>query len=254
MRGYAEGRCRRAMNYYVDIHANLLPGLAGLGGGSLTEQQADARISVFKESNVKLAVAAPYFDPAAYTPEEFTALRDEKIAALAETAAPMRIVGGAVLPYSFCMEQPRLLRQLAIGSSGYFLVELPHEPVSADLCEQLSRLKIVSSMCPIAADADRLFDVWSPEDWIAVRRAGILLQISVNGLLRPENRKLTLYLLANQYAHLIATGSRDIAEQLGFAETMRIVQRSLPAQYYRRVKNNAGMVLSDAEPSAFLQG
>ena len=241
------------MNYYADIHANLLPGLAGLGGGVLTESEAAARISVFKESNIKLAVAAPYYDPAANTPEEFLAQRDAKIAALTQIAAPMRIVGGAVLPFGFCMDQPKLLRQFAVGASGYFLVDLPHEPVSTELCEQLSRLKIVSGMCPVAADADRLYDTWSPEDWIAVRQAGILLQLSVNGLLRPENRKLTLYLLANQYAHLIASGSRDIGEPLGFAEAMRIVQRSLPAQFYRRVKNNAGMLLSDAEPSAFLQ-
>ena len=31
------------MNYYVDIHANLLTGLAGLGGGKLTGSEAEAR-------------------------------------------------------------------------------------------------------------------------------------------------------------------------------------------------------------------
>ena len=51
------------MNYYVDIHANLLPGLAGLGGGKLTGSEAEARLAVFQESNIKLAVAAPYYDP-----------------------------------------------------------------------------------------------------------------------------------------------------------------------------------------------
>ena len=80
----------------------------------------------------------------------------------------------------------------------------------------------------------------------------MLLQISVNGLLNTEYRKLSLYLLANQYAHFVATGSRDITEPLHFSEAMRIIQRSLPAQLYRRIKNNAGMLLSNAEPASFM--
>ena len=245
------GEAQCIMNYYVDIHANLLPGLAGLGGGTLTGKEAEERLAVFQESNIKLAVAAPYYDPEQRTPETFVAQRDEKIAALEQCGVPVRIVGGAVLPFSYCMESPRQLKPFTIGSSGYFLIDLPDAPVTAELCEQLTRLRIVSGLCPIAADVDRYFASWSPEDWIALKQSGILLQMSVTGLLCPEHRTLALYLLANQYAHLIATGSRAITETLSFAEAMRIVQRSLPAQYYRRVKNNAGMLLSDAEPSAF---
>ncbi|MBR6718668.1 MAG: hypothetical protein IKI77_10070 [Oscillospiraceae bacterium] len=240
------------MNYYVDIHSNLLPELAGLGNRPMTETEAAARISELQESNIKQAVAAPYFDPAAMPAEDFLALRDAKLAALAETAHPMRIVGGAVLPFSYCLAHARALQPFAVGGSSYFLIDLPAEPIRGTLCEDLSRLRIVSGMCPIAADADRLFDLWTPEDWIALKQAGILLQISVNGLLRQEHRKLTLYLLVNEYAHFVATGSREVEQPLHFADAMRILQRSLPSQNYRRVKNNAGMLLSNAEPSAFL--
>ena len=76
------GEAQCIMNYYVDIHANLLPGLAGLGGGTLTGKEAEERLAVFQESNIKLAVAAPYYDPEQRTPETFVAQRDEKIAAL----------------------------------------------------------------------------------------------------------------------------------------------------------------------------
>ena len=31
-----------------------------------------------------------------------------------------------------------------------------------------------------------------------------------------------------------------------------MIQRSLPAQLYRRIKNNAGMLLSNAEPASFM--
>ena len=86
---------------------NLLPALAGLGNRPMTETEAAARISELQESNIKQAVAAPYFDPAAMPAEDFLALRDAKLAALAETAHPMRIVGGAVLPFSYCLAHAR---------------------------------------------------------------------------------------------------------------------------------------------------
>ncbi len=240
------------MNYYVDMHANLLPELAGLGQRAMTDQEAAARLEDFRESNMKMIVAAPYYQPEQCSPEAFLAQRDEKIRAIAESAQPMRIVGGAVLPFSFCKAYPRELKPLTLGDSDYILVDLPCQPLTEEFCEDISRLRIVSGLCPVAADIDRCFEIWSPEELIVLRKAGILLQISVSGLLRQEFRKLSLYLLANQHAHFLATGGRDIAEPLRFIEAMRIIQRSLPAQLYRRIKNNAGMLLSNAEPSAFL--
>ena len=43
-----------------------------------------------------------------------------------------------------------------------------------------------------------------------------------------------------------------IGEPLRFTEAMRFIQRSLPAELYRRIKNNAGLLLSNAEPSVFV--
>lgn len=240
------------MNYYVDMHANLLPGLAGLGQRALTEEEAKNRLEAFRESNMKIVVAAPYYDPEAFSPADFLRLRDEKIAALTEAELPFRIVGGAVLPYSFCIENPRILRQFSLGESEYILIDLPAVPMTEEFCEEISRLRIVSGLCPIAADIDRRYTLWSPAELVTLREAGILLQISIDGLLRLEFRKLSLFLLANQHAHFVATGARRIEDPLRFIEAMRFVQRSLPAQLYRRIKNNPGMLLSNAEPSAFL--
>ena len=251
------------MNYYVDVHSNLLPGLAGLENRALTETESEERLAVFRQSNIKIAVAAPVFQPTVRDAKGFLALRDEKIAAVERVAAahaaaeqstlPLRIVRGAVLPLQYCLDNPRTLSQFSLGESDYILIDLPRTAITEDFCGALSRLRIVSGLCPVAVDIDRYFDQWSPEDWITLRQTGMLLQISVNGLIQQKYRKLSLYLLANQYAHFIATGSRQIEEPLRFAETMRMVQRSLPAQLYRRIKNNAGMLLSNAEPSAFYE-
>jgi len=240
------------MNYYVDIHANLLPGLPVVGGGALSADNARARVDAFRDSNIKIAVAAPFFNPDIHEPDAFLQARSEKLEALRESAAPMRLVSGAVVPFAYCVEHPRELKQFVLGESGYLMIDLPYENVTAELCEEIKRLQIVSGLFPIAVDIDRFFGLWTPEEWIVLRKTGILLQISVEGILQLENRKLALYLLANQYAHFVSTGARDINAPLNFTEAMRLIQRSLPAQYYRRIKNNAGMLLSNAEPASFL--
>lgn len=252
-RGGSRCKAQCRMNYYVDMNANLLPGMSDPEGRTLTESEAAARLAEFRESNMKMIVAAPYFRPETDTPAAFLAARDEKIAAISEAAQPIRLVGGAVLPFGYCTAHPRDLKQFALGESDFILVDLPQEPLTEALCEEISRLRIVSGLCPVAADIDRCFEVLSPEELIALRKAGILLQISVNGVLRQDYRKLSIYLLANQHAHFLATGSRPFGEPMRFVEAMRIIQRSLPAQLYRRIKNNAGMLLSNAEPSAFLE-
>jgi len=241
------------MNYYVDIHSNLSPAVPTVSGGTLTREEALSRTELFRDSNIKTAVAAPFFSPDFTDSQAFLKARDHAISGLGDSAQPMRIVGGAVLPLQYCLEHPRDLRQFALGESDYLLIELPHGRITGELCENITRLRIVSGLYPVAVDIDRHYDIWTPEDWIALRPTGTLLQISIDGLLNPEHRKLSLYLLANQYAHFVATGSRNIKEPLHFTEAMRIIQRNLPAQLYRRVKNNPGMLLSNAEPSAFLE-
>ncbi len=239
------------MNFYVDIHANILPGVRGIIGLPLTAEQAASRLSAMREGNIKLAVAAPRFQPEACSCTDFFAARDAALAEIAEQAQPIRIAAGAVVPFDYCMAHPRELSAFAISGCDYFLMDLPSKTPTEQFCEQLKKLRIVSGLCPVAVDIDRYFEIWSPENWIALHQAGILMQISVNGLLLAEQRRLSLYLLANSYAHFVATGSRAAEEPLRFTEAMRMVQRSLPAQIYRRIKNNSGMLLSNAEPSSF---
>ena len=227
------------MNYYVDLNAQILPGFAA---SPLNKEQAENRTETLRESNIKQAVAAPFYGFGAAEPDytTFLAARDAAAAAINEQGGSMRVVTGAVLSLTGCMEHPRELKPAAIGDTNYLLVYLPKEPVTESLCDELSRLHIVSGLCPILADADRYYDIWSPEDFLTLRENGLLFQISAEGVLDSAHRKLSLFLLANHYAQFVASGAVHTEEPPHFTEAMRVIQRSLPAQSYRRIKNNAG--------------
>ncbi len=240
------------MNYYADIHANILPDMDFAGGSVLRGERQKSRVTAMRESNIKQAIAAPLYDPEKWTPREFLDARDEKFERIERETPSMRLVRGAAVRYDFCVAHAKELSDFALGGTGYFLVDLPDTPVTRQICEDLHKTHIVSRLCPIVADADRFYDIWAPEQWPWLRESGILAQISIDGILRPERRDFSLFLLANQFAQFIATGGRDTGEDLRFSDAMRIVQRSLPAQVYKRVKNNSGMLLSNASPSEFL--
>ena len=240
------------MNYYVDIYANILPGMPVVAGDALTAEQAEERRLVFRESNIKSAVAAPLYVPEIGTPSDFLAMRDARIAAGSDPEQFPKLVPGAVVPLSYCLSHMRELECFVIGKSQYLLIDLPRQPITEEFCDALSRLRIVSGLCPVAVDTERFYGFWSPEDWLTLRQTGCLMQLSIDGLLDAEHRRFSLYLLANQYVHFVATGARTVSEPLRFREALRIVQRSLPADLYRRVKNNGGMLLSNAAPLSFI--
>ena len=246
------------MNRYVDIYTNILPTMDAVGNAAPTREQAATRLAQSEQNCIKTLIAAPL-----YTPEKFASLDDffdmrrEACLALnaesAELSHPVRVHEGAVLQYSpDLLKLGDKLKRFSLADSRYMLLNLPPEHLGADFYDDMTKLQVVSGLTPILADFDRFYGMFTLEDYIPLREAGILLQISADGLLTPEKRKLSLYLLANQRAHFVASGSQPADEPVRLGEAMRVVQRSLPSDLYRRIKNNAGMLISDASPSEFL--
>lgn len=246
------------MNRYVDIYTNILPTMDTVGNGAPTQEQAVRRLAQSEQNCIKTVIAAPLYTPETYaSPDEFFEKRREICLALnaesAKLAHPVRVQEGVILQYSSdLLRLGDKLKRFSLADSRYMLLDLPIGHLDANFYDDMTKLQVVSGLTPILADFDRFYSMFTLEDYIPLREAGILLQISADGLIAPEKRKLSLYLLANQRAHFVASGSQSPESPVRLGEAMRIVQRSLPSDLYRRIKNNAGMLLSDAAPSEFL--
>lgn len=246
------------MNRYVDIYTNILPTMPTAGQSAPTMEQALARITTAEQTSTKIMIAAPCYEPAAYASlDAFFEQRHEMTmkmcAESASLAHPVRILEGSVLHYTpDLLSYGEKLRRFSIADSGYMLMDLPEMSLNEAFYDDMKKLKLVSGLTPILCDFDRFYNLFTLEDFFAFHEAELLIQISADGLVSPEKRKLSLYLLANQHVHFIASGSQTADSPVSLSDAMRIVQRSLPSEIYRRIKNNTGMLLSDASPSEFL--
>ncbi|MBR3679439.1 MAG: hypothetical protein IKL87_04475 [Oscillospiraceae bacterium] len=245
------------MNRFVDIYANILPDMATVGHKAPTKVQALTRLEQAEAGSVKTILAAPLYTPERYPSiDRFFEMRDERCAALNDRTAkhshPVKVLGGAVLHYDpSLLKLGDKIRRFSLGASRYMLIDLPNIRLTPEFFETMTRLQVVSGLTPILADFDRFYDAFTLEDFFALREAGILLQISADGITALEKRKLSLYLIGNENIHFIASGSQPPEEPLRIPDAMRMAQRNLPVEIYRRIKNNSGMLLSDASPSEF---
>ena len=248
------------MNYFADIYLNILPDMPIANTEALSEQTVLSRLQELRTNRVKTIAVTPHYQPAQETISDFLAKRQQHIEQVerlaAEAGVSLRILQGAVVDFTDCISLTKSLPQLAIEQTEYLLVNLSPQIVADHaFFDTLNRIQILSRLCLIVVDIDQRFDVLSLSDCIALHHAGLLLQISASGLLDSNTRKQSLYLLANRYAQFVATGARPADAPLCLLDAMRALQRNLPAELYRRIKNNSGILLStNASPTEFFNG
>ncbi|MBE6854684.1 MAG: hypothetical protein E7501_03405 [Ruminococcus sp.] len=242
------------MNKYVDIHTHILP-RTPLGPSDV--ETALEMLQALGTHGIKTAVATPLFDAACKSLDDFLQSRDDAFRALLPLippTAPNVVCGACVL---LCPEvlKCRQLDRLRISETDFALVKIPdNAEISEELLSLLEHFRTASQLTPIICEADTLFAHTNIEDLLALQENGALLQISCGGILSQETRKLCLYLLGNHIAQFVSSGFRETAESPQLIEAIRVLKRSLPLEKYKRIKNNAGMLLSGAERSTLIGG
>lgn len=202
---------------------------------------------------VKTVVATPCFDASKQSVEAFLERREEAFSALADAigdAVVPNVTLGAEVVFNLAALTCRGLEKLALAGTDYMLVRLPDEPkIDEEFLERFARFHIASRLNPVIADIDTCFAKISVQDLFVLSHAGALLQVSCPGLLNHDTRKCSLYLLGNHVAQFVSSGVCPDDESPLVTEAMRLLKRSLPLEKYKRIKNNAGMLLSNAARS-----
>lgn len=245
------------MNRFVDIHANIIPDMQAVRYHAPSERSAIQQLRKAETENVKTVVATPLYDTTLYPEADmFLEMRRMRCAelnvALTDKSSALRVMGGAIVRYdSSLLQMGGRLRRFTLADSRYLLVDLPDTVFSANFFAEIERFRLYSGLTPIVADIDRFYNDLDLHSVQRLHDAGVLLQISADGLLSLERRNFSLYLLSNKYAHFIASGCQQPSKVIQIADAMRVAQRMLPSELYRRIKNNAGMLLADPSPDDF---
>lgn len=243
------------MNRYVDIHTHVLQEQTC---GPQNAAESLSMLRQLSDHGVKTAAATPFFHPQTQSLDDFLAARDAAFSALSpliEESAMPSLVTGAVVELCPAVLQCKGLERLQISDTDYALVKIPENTKIDDaLLSLFDHFRIASRLNPILCEVDALFSTANVQDMLTLQQAGALLQISCAGILQHDTRKLSLYLLGNHIAQFVGSGYRNPADSPQLIEAMRVLKRSLPLEKYKRIKNNAGMLMSGAERSALIGG
>ena len=149
--------------------------------------------------------------------------------------------------------------------------------------ETLQKIIISRNLCPIIAHIEKYLEFYTMEQIEKISSLGVIMQLSCDAIINRATRKDALELLSRNVVQII--GSNDITKIVGgkndittqdstrtklevamdvlktditanvsetiapspqYADAIRIMRYHLPLGKYKQIKNNAGMIISNA--------
>lgn len=138
----------------VDFHSHILP---GMDDGSRDAAESLEMLRASAAYGVDTMVATSHYYARRETPEEFLTRRARALETLEAVRTPglPRIVPAAEVCFFAGMSRDPALDRLCIGKSRYLLLELPFEPWSRSVLQEVGNLVHVRGITPILAHIER---------------------------------------------------------------------------------------------------
>lgn len=261
------------MNGYVDFHSMLLPGFKG---GSLEKNIIIQNINALNMAKIKTVVTTSIFNPDEDTIEDFLNLREKAYNLLIENTKGItlpKIILGAEVCFSEKLLKAHDMSKLCIGDTNYMMVSFNPEEYSPKILELLEKFIIAHNVHPILAHLESYLPYISTEELKKFTDMGILTEISCGYIVNRATRKVALELINSNIVQIIGSNNnetsntnrtigdiaidilnKDISTNVSdiikpspqYSDAVRIMRYNLPFGKYKHIKNNAGMIISNA--------
>ena len=268
------------MNGYVDFHSGILPRMDVKN----VEAGADESVEILKilhKAKIKTVVATPYFNSVDDNVPSFLAKREESYKFLEKKVQGVslpRVILGAEVLFTTSLLDIRDLDKLCVGNTNYIMLALPYQEYSEMVLETLQKIIISKNLCPVIAHIEKYLEFYTIEQIEKISSLGVIMQLSCDAIIKRTTRKSALELLSRNVVQII--GSNDITKDEGtrtkievamnvlnkdvtkdlltsnlsdvtspspqYADAIRIMRYHLPLGKYKQIKNNAGMIISNA--------
>lgn len=273
------------MNGYVDFHSGVLPRIDAEDLEAEVEKSVEI-LKILHKAKIKTVVATPYFNSVDDNVPSFLAKREEAYKLLSEKikglSLPRVILGSEVL-FTTSLLDTKGVSKLCVGDTNYIMLALPYQEYSEIVLETLQKIIISRNLCPIIAHIEKYLEFYTMEQIEKISSLGVIMQLSCDAIINRATRKDALELLSRNVVQII--GSNDITKIVGgkndittqdstrtklevamdvlktditanvsetiapspqYADAIRIMRYHLPLGKYKQIKNNAGMIISNA--------
>lgn len=267
------------MNGYIDFHTLLLPNFKG---GCSDEKVLRDVITSLNMAKIKTVVTTSIFDPDVDNIDEFLTLREKSLELLKSMTEGM-VLPKIILSAEVCFSEKLLklkdINKLCIGDTDYMMVNFNPKDYSPQLLELFDKFIIAHNIHPIIAHLESYLEDIKLDELKKFSKMGILTQISCSSIVNRTTRKKSLQLIDNDIVQIIGSNNNecikssrnigDIAMDIlnkdittniqdivkpspQYADAVRIMRYNLAFGKYKHIKNNAGMIISNASLSDVL--
>ena len=264
------------MNGYVDFHSGILPKLDVKDVDAEVENSLDT-LRLLHKAKIKTVVATPFFNSVDDNVPSFLAKREESFKCLSQKTKGQslpRVIMGAEVLFTTSLLDIRDIDKLCVGNTNYIMLALPYQGYSDIVLETLQKIIISKNLCPIIAHIEKYLEFYTIDQIQRISSLGVIMQLSCDAIINRATRKSALELLSKNVVQII--GSNDIVKHQGqrskievaidvlmtkdvssditditspspqYADAIRIMRYHLPLGKYKQIKNNAGMIISNA--------
>ncbi|MDO5559360.1 MAG: hypothetical protein Q4F95_07140 [Oscillospiraceae bacterium] len=267
------------MNGYVDFHSEILPDINADDNEEVVEHSVEI-LKTLHKAKIKTVVATPYFNSVDDNVPSFLAKRDEAYKLLSKKIQGMslpRVILGAEVLFTPSLLDIKDVNKLCVGNTNYIMLALPYQEYSDIVLDTLQKLIISKNLCPIIAHIEKYLEFYTMEQIEKISSIGVIMQLSCDAIINRSTRKSALELLSRNVVQII--GSNDIERSSSertkleiamdvlnkdavdlltssitdvatpspqYADAIRIMRYHLPLGKYKQIKNNAGMIISNA--------
>jgi protein-tyrosine phosphatase len=193
----------------IDLHSHILP---GMDDGSKNVEESQALLDLLKAQGVTTVAATPHFYPHRETPEDFLQRRAACAEALGDTELPLIL--GAEVAYFSDMSRSAALPQLALGNTGFLLVEMPFKPWSQRIIRDICDISIRQCLIPVLAHVDRYrgreqFPKYAQE----LLEHDVLFQCNAEVFATFTGRLWAMKQLRRGYIHFLGSDCHNLAQR-----------------------------------------
>jgi len=261
------------MNGYIDFHTLLLPNFKG---GYSDDQVIRETITSLNMAKIKTVVTTSIFDPEVDSVDEFIRLRQQAFELLKQKTKDM-VLPKMILSAEVCFSEKLLklhdINKLCIGDTNYMMISFNPKDYSPKLLELFEKFIIAHNIHPIIAHLESYLDDIPIEELKKFSNMGILTEISCSSIVDRTTRKLCLQLIESNVVQIIGSNNNDtytksrtlsdiaidilnkdintniqdvVKPSPQYSDAVRIMRYNLAFGKYKHIKNNAGMIISNA--------
>mgnify|MGYP004563567543 FL=1 len=260
------------MNGYIDFNSQIL----ACPDDKNFVEKAESILKILQAAKIKTVVSTTAFKSSDNL-DEYLEKRQKAYDILSEKFKdknyPKILLGSEVIFDENTINIPDI-KSLCIADTKYIMMALPMNGYSEDVFTGIQRLIISKNVYPVVARIEKYTETYTIEQIKKLASLGILMQISCQSIVNRTTRRMALDLLNKGIAQIIGSDdniirpaekrtagevvldvlNKDITADImdiikpspQYADAVRIMRYNLPIGKYKQIKNNAGMVISNA--------